>query len=650
MRLIKIPPLLSLFLYIISSLVQANNHLPIEAYGALPEVSMVRISPNGERIALRYAKNEQDLLVIKELKTGNTLGGVALNKNMANSLYFIDESRVIIRAVEYRSIRGYKGRHDVSSAFIYDVDKNKMRQLLIPGFGIFRGQTGLGQIVGLSPDGKSAYMPAYIGDDAKVQEAPKLTLMRVRLNKKSKPKKLKQGTHHAIDYFVNQNGELLARESYNNQTNIHEVERYDNDEGWVTIFSEKTPYRTKGFVGLTPDRKSLVMLTESKNGRDDYFTMSLADGKISEPLFQRDDADVERVLTDIQRVVYGVQYSGFKPSYAFFDKKLDNTFKMLQKAMPNNSFRIDDYTPDWKQILFYMEGESTSGDYFLFANNGFTHVASARPDVNATDVNPVEITEYQARDGLIIPTLVTTPIKHKGNLKNLPAIMLPHGGPESYDKYGFDWLAQYFANRGFIVIQPQFRGSDGFGSTHVLKGRGEWGKKMQDDLIDGIHHLTKKGTIDPNKVCIVGISYGGYAALAGVAFTPEVYKCAISINGVSNVEEMLEDDKDQYGDDHWVVAYWQEVINSKNLGEDFLASISPINHIDKIKAPILLVHGRHDSVVPFEQSSDMHEELSDAGKEVTFVELKKEGHHLNKNRTRIQTMVAVEKFIQTHML
>jgi dipeptidyl aminopeptidase/acylaminoacyl peptidase len=384
-----------------------------------------------------------------------------------------------------------------------------------------------------------------------------------------------------------------------------------------------------------------------ENGRDAYYTMSLTDGSISEPLFVRDDADIESVISDIQRIVYGVRYSGFKPSYGFFNKKIDKTFKAIQKEMPNNTFSIVDYTPDWQSILLYMEGADTSGDYFLFQNGGFKFITSARPEIPGTAVNSVLETSYKARDELVIPTLVTYPkgIEHK----NLPTIILPHGGPESYDRNNFDWLTQYFANRGYLVIQPQFRGSDGFGLKHLLAGRGEWGQKMQNDLTDAVDHFANVGTVNRERVCIVGASYGGYAALAGAVFTPDVYQCVISINGVADIENMMSDDKRQYGSDHWVVSYWEEVIKKNNLSNDFLDKISPINFVKNVKVPILLIHGEIDKVVSIEQSEDIYDELMDENKDVTFIELEDEGHHLINNKTRLQTLEAIDAFIGKHL-
>ncbi|NQY37686.1 MAG: prolyl oligopeptidase family serine peptidase [Alteromonadaceae bacterium] len=240
--------------------------------------------------------------------------------------------------------------------------------------------------------------------------------------------------------------------------------------------------------------------------------------------------------------------------------------------------------------------------------------------------------------------LITTPIGQVAD--KLPAIMLPHGGPESYDRLGFDWMAQYFASQGYVVIQPQFRGSKGFGLKHLIKGRGEWGRKMQDDLTDAVNDLVSKGIIDKSRVCIVGASYGGYAALAGAVFTPDLYKCVVSINGVSDIKRMLDTEAIDHGSDHWVVAYWQTVISKGDVKKNHLQQISPINYVTKVKAPVLLIHGEWDEIVPFEQSENMFDELEDADKNVTFIELEKGDHYLSNAKNRMKALKAIDKFIK----
>ncbi len=621
----------------------ANTPLPLEVYSSLPNISMMRVSPSGNKIAYRLAQQDKDMLAVVNIESKKFLGAIEISQIDPDDLYFVDEQRVILIASQNKRLWGFRGRHDLSTAFLFDPAANEVRQLLIPGKGIYRGQTGLGQIVGISQDQKYAYMPAFVDDNTGLR----YDLLRVDLDKKSTPKRFRRGKTDTVDYFVDENDNVLARENYNNNTNLHTIEALKEGK-WVKIFQEETEYRSKGFVGVTPDNKSLVALIWDGSGRSSYYTMSLKNGEITGPLFSRDDADIEYVLTDKYRKVYGVQYSGFKPSYAFFDKKLDSTVKAILGSMPSNTFIISDYSPDFEHMLFYVEGEGLSGKFFLYSNGNFQLLASAREKIVPEMVNPVEAIMVTARDGLQIPTLITTPVNHKDH-KNLPAIMLPHGGPEAYDTMAFDWLAQYFASRGYLVIQPQFRGSEGFGAKHILAGRGEWGRKMQDDLTDALKHMVELGAVDPRKVCIVGNSYGGYAALAGVAFTPDLYQCAVSINGVSDVARMLKTDKRNYGKNHWVVSYWEDVIADGDANSDLLEQISPINFAKNIKAPVLLVHGEHDTVVPYKQSRRMFNELKDEGKQVKLVELENEGHHLNSGASRLKMLQAIDAFVNKHI-
>ena len=309
--------------------------------------------------------------------------------------------------------------------------------------------------------------------------------------------------------------------------------------------------------------------------------------------------------------------------------------------------QFKDYTPDWKKIIFYMDGELSSGDYVEYFNGALDIVATLRPEIPPEAVHKVEAFSFKARDGLEIPTLLTIPNGKK--IENMPAIVMPHGGPASYDSKGFDYMTQYFASEGYLVIQPQFRGSTGFGREFRQAGYGEWGRKMQNDVTDAVMWLAKKGKIDSKRVCIVGASYGGYSALAGAVFTPDLYQCVVSINGVSNLDSMVSSEQTNYGDNHWVVSYWQEIISKGEFNEDHLNAISPINHVEKIKAPVLLIHGEYDEVVPINQSEDIADELEDADKKVVFITLRKGDHYLSKAENRMKALQAIGSFVKQYL-
>ena len=253
-----------------------------------------------------------------------------------------------------------------------------------------------------------------------------------------------------------------------------------------------------------------------------------------------------------------------------------------------------------EKILVFIEGQESSGEYIVIdEDNDISIVGMARPDIPYSAVHSIVSFNYKAEDGLDIPALMTIP-KTWDRKSKLPSVMLPHGGPASYDSMTFNWMAQAFAEQGYLVIQPQFRGSKGFGNKLTLAGYGEWGGKMQTDLIDALAALVDKGIADPNRACIVGSSYGGYAALAAGAFTSKTFKCIVSINGISDLTLMLNTEKKKFGKKHWIPSYWNKVLANTKDKKALLSDISPINNIQNFTVPVLLIHAENDTVVPYE--------------------------------------------------
>ena len=225
------------------------------------------------------------------------------------------------------------------------------------------------------------------------------------------------------------------------------------------------------------------------------------------------------------------------------------------------------------------------------------------------------------------------------------AIVLPHGGPHARDTSSFDWESQLYASRGYAVLQPNFRGSTGYGDDFIVAGYGQWGRKMQTDLSDGVRHLAREGIIDPKRVAIVGASYGGYAALAGATLDPGIYRCAVSVAGICDIKAMLSFDTNQTGSSTSpvVLSLKRSVGDKKTLDE-----ISPVNHVDKVTIPILLIHGKDDIVVDIGQSRKMERALKNAGKDVTFIELKGEDHWGSVEEKRLESSNAIVAFLEKH--
>jgi len=254
-------------------------------------------------------------------------------------------------------------------------------------------------------------------------------------------------------------------------------------------------------------------------------------------------------------------------------------------------------------------------------------------DVQLADMQPVRIA---ARDGTVMTSYLTLPPGRDG--KNLPLILLPHGGPWTRDYLHYDYWVQFLANRGYAVLQPNFRGSTGFGRDFVALAQGQWGKAMQEDLEDAVAWAARAGIADPKRVCIMGGSYGGYAALMGIAKTPDLYRCAISLAGISDVARLLVYDRRFF----FYKPTRGEIVGVAGLDP---ATISPVRFAGQITAPVLLVHGGADIRVPFAQSEQMAQVLRRAGKTMELIRLEGADHALGRAEDRIAFLKAVDAFL-----
>lgn len=632
------------------SLAAAAELAPLEAYGKLPTYDMFELSPSGKLGASRVTVDGQDMVLVIDIDRNEFLTGANAEHVNPRWLRFVDDNQLILVAGETMRKLAVRNQFDFSQGFALDISTGEIQTLLRRAEYLHPYQSGLGRIVGKDPDSNNIYMPAFV-KPRHGGGSPVNAVYRVDLGRK-RAKVAVWGNQHTIDWFLDANGSPIAREDFNDEKNVHRIWAVskDGDEKDL-LYEEESELRTVSTVGVTAERDALVLLISTEDaGGWSYYLMSLADGAISGPVLATEGREIGRVITDINRVVYGVEYSGFKPSYAFFDEELHERVSAQQHRMADVASRLVSWSDDFQRLVFEIEGGWSSGAYVVFEKGELqpVMVGQSRPGIVGEQVVPVQITEYEARDGMTIPALVTAmnSVREAGPA---PLVVLPHGGPESHDRYGFDWLAQFIASRGYVVLQPQFRGSDGFGHEHTVAGNGEWGGKMQSDLDDGVNFLIEQGIADPERVCMVGASYGGYAALAAGAFSPDMYRCVAAIAGVSDLRKMLQRKRSERGRDDWVLDYWEGLYGAGASDKEILRSISPAFHADAFKAPVLLIHGKKDTVVNIEQSKLMRKALRKAGKDVTYVELKGEDHWLTQEETRIETLQAVAAFIDKHL-
>ncbi|HVY02956.1 MAG TPA: alpha/beta fold hydrolase, partial [Caulobacterales bacterium] len=348
-------------------------------------------------------------------------------------------------------------------------------------------------------------------------------------------------------------------------------------------------------------------------------------------------------------VAVGVSYLADFPVQKFFDPALE---AVRAKAAAKFAAGYATLTTwDRARDAFVIHGEMGANPpaYYLYrpATDKLSMIGAEYPSLGPNDIGERLTMNFKARDGVAVPAYLTIP--RGAARKNLPLVVLVHGGPAARDDFTFDWWSAFLASRGYGVLQPEYRGSAGYGAKWEEAGHKQWGRLMQDDVSDGVGAMIRAGIADPKRVCIVGASYGGYAALAGATLTPDLYKCAIAIAGVSDLAAMLDREIDRTGRDSATVDYWKVSIGDRVADRAAIKAASPIEHVDAVKAPILIMHGPDDTVVPIAQSRAMEKKLKDAGKAVRFVLLRGDDHWLSYAPTRTQMLEESEKFLAENL-
>lgn len=401
------------------------------------------------------------------------------------------------------------------------------------------------------------------------------------------------------------------------------------------------------FYGMAPTAGRAYATLIGDGGRRSFVEFDLTTGKNANVIFSDEKYDIDRIYFDYHKVKpFGVGYIDDLPRVYQINEADRQLQTSLEKALPGAAPMIVSKSADENRMIIRAVYSDHPDQYFYFdrAAKSMSMIAASYPKLDGKVHAKKEKFDYVAEDGLLIPGYLTVP---KGASKsNMPLIVMPHGGPEGRDDMSFDWWAFFYAARGYLVYQPNFRGSDGYGVAFREAGYGEWGRKMQDDVTNGVKKLIADGVADPGRICIVGASYGGYAALAGATLTPDLYQCAVSVNGVSNLALMIGQvaQRSELGEE-----YWETRIGSRFRDANALAEVSPSKIAERAGAPILIIHGRDDTVVPFGQAKEMTSALKSAGKPFEFVEMKGEDHWLSSAATRVEmldkSIVFIDRYI-----
>ena len=401
-------------------------------------------------------------------------------------------------------------------------------------------------------------------------------------------------------------------------------------------------YEDFKLINFTPSGNIIYVRGQSDGDRKAIFTLDVTTGKIVEKIFSHDTVDVGSTVGHPQTGnVAGVGYTVDTYRVKYFDKDLAKIQRSLSKALKSDIY-ITGKARDKNLYLIVATAPNNPGDYYLYDrdNGKLDFVAAVREKIYAEDMPSALIVDLPTRDGATIPAYVTLPLGTKKGAK-LPTVILPHGGPQGRDTANWDFWAQFYANRGYAVMQPNFRGGSGYGKKFLEAGERNWGGLMQDDVTDATLWMIEHGYTDPARICIAGASYGGYAAMFAPIKEPDLYKCAISINGVPDLPLMKVSDRNNVG-----FGEWTSKIGLKGEPDE---KVSPYHRAEEINIPLLLMSSVDDDRVPYKMTQRMEKRMKKLKKDSTYVQIENGGHSMITEAARLTMLLETEKFLAEHI-
>jgi dipeptidyl aminopeptidase/acylaminoacyl peptidase len=623
---------------------------PLEAYGNLPQVEYMRVAASGARVAMVGVIGEKRQLVLAEVAGGKVLKAAAIGTNKVRGLSWAGDEHVLVWITATTAPMydfGFQ-RYELSGVLHVGLDQtppwsvfersDNIEHTVFADFGAYPQEGHWSGYFG----GLSLVRQRGFGDYGYTRQHTYLDLYRVDLET-SKPTLLATGAGREHDWVIGGDGSIVAHVEYAEGSG--EWVLYAGAERERVLLKKTTPIRNIGVDGQGRSAGTVLVLDQAGD-KDVASEIDVATGH-SEILFA--DVGTAGYFRDpITGLLIGAATSS-DPWAQFFDGKLQDHYNSTRNAFPHQRVQLESFTPNLKEMIVFTDGSADPGTFWFV--NGATHRADPigypYPQIKPADVGEVRKFPYTVADGLAIEGILTLPPGSPPT--NLPLVVLPHGGPIGpWDKPGFDWWAQAFASRGYAVFQPNYRGSGGYSTAFRNAGYGEWGRKILSDITAGVAELAKLGMIDPKRACIVGGSYGGYAALAGVTLQQGLYRCAVSVAGPADMATFMSWEALREGVNTPGLRYWQKVTGADTGSASYLHDISPRQFAKNADAPILLIHGKDDTRVPIEQSREMASALKGFGKSVQFVELEKEDHFLSRDVTRIAMLKAAVSFVEKY--
>ncbi len=623
---------------------QSAADLPLEAFAQLSQMQDAELSPDGTHIAYLFPFDGRNHIVMQPVSGFDKRKVVPpAGKLNFDWLQWANNDRLVFAA----SFSGERFNTATIETRLASIKKDGS------GLEWIVRSANSDEVAGSRP-GTKPDIPPQIQDDviSWLPEEPNHILVALDENFDGKDEvrriditsgdytNIQDGLRGVQNWLVDASGDV--RMGFGYYESEFTLKFLNSEQQWISATS--TDWWDSGWhpVAFTDDPLVAFVIGPNVRGRDVVRKMKIETGEFLEEVFDAGDYDVDGVvLNAYTRKPVGVSYTEHGPHVKYFDSEFDKLQRTAEKAFKGMSVRLLSLSADKRQILVRVSSDTDPGVLYFWDRDAKSMDVYnvSMPGLVPELLTPVRPVTYTARDGKEIPGYLTTPLAQEA--KNLPMVVMPHGGPGSRSDKRFGFIQQFLASRGYAVFQPNFRGSTGYGGDHFSAGKKQWGGLMQDDVTDGAEWLVKSGIADPERMCIIGWSYGGYSAVMGAIKTPDLFKCAASINGVLDLPRLVNDDKKYIGGRTWVKDFGLE-------GEK-LKTISPYHQAERIKIPMLLIQAEDDVNVHKDQAARMQKRLLKLKKPVELITVGLGGHNMDNTAAREEILKNLELFLNKNI-
>jgi len=632
---------LAMLAVLASQNVFAVEKLPLETFFKKPQFTNFQLSPNGKELAALAPVNDRLNVVIIDLETRKPRAVTGVTTQDVSGFVWANNERILFFMD--------KDGSESFGIFAINTDGSMLRTLVEPIEAQIKGGKSVIKITNILDLLEDEPEYVLVSSNDRRPSNPDVFKMNIMNGRK---KLVERNPGNITGYFTDWDGNVVGA-GYQDELEVGFMRLADPEsDDWETV--TRTRYDAPSFtpVAVTGDpNKGYVVSNLNPDGspRDKaaLFEYNFETKQFGKKIYEHETIDCCNVIQSrTKRDMIGVVYAVGKPEFVYLDDKWKTIMESINAALPDTVNVISSVDHEETTGVVVSSSSTQPPRYYLydFAENTLEWLADSRPWVDAEKMAEIKPISYQTRDGMTIHGYLTVPPGSDG--KDLPMVMNPHGGPWARDGWGYNPEIQFLANRGYAVMQVNFRGSTGFGMNHLLSSKKQWGRAMQNDVSDGVKWAIEQGVADADRVCIYGGSYGGYATMAGLTYSPELYKCGINYVGETDLPLLFETAPDAWAAGEKQMA---EMIGDPKTEEEFLEEWSPTNHADKIKAPVFMAYGLQDPRVNIRHAREMEDALQDNNVSYELMIKKDEGHGFRKQENQYDFYGRMESFLAENL-